>query len=140
MFVFQGHATVHPFQRNSVPGPKGAFELKIIDSGLYVRVDMPGVLEGLVSVRKGANDVKNEITFKGITENMSFWPMDSSRRVYEGIITVDCDDFEKVSFTVGVKNGCCRIIVRGGGVRNGYLSYRPGMHFSIIFFCKIYLF
>ncbi|XP_074294224.1 uncharacterized protein LOC141622058 [Silene latifolia] len=108
----------HPYQVSVTPGPKGAYEARLTDSGLYVRVDMPGVPpEGVQLIKYSGT---RTVTFSG--KAPKFWDgYDSSVRVYGGSVVLDQDP-NQVEVELSVKNGCMRLLFPGS---NGTLHFSP---------------
>ncbi|KNA12100.1 hypothetical protein SOVF_128950 [Spinacia oleracea] len=107
----ENEAPQHPLQNNSKPGPKGAYEVRRANDGLYIRVDMPGVAS-LDDVKLNNKSDKHSITFYGKAPMREGWPLDDSQRVYAGSICLDRDP-DLIPLEKTFKNGCLRLFLPG---------------------------
>ncbi|XP_021728245.1 uncharacterized protein LOC110695296 isoform X2 [Chenopodium quinoa] len=114
----ENEAPHHPLQNNSKPGPKGAYEVKRLNNGLYIRVDMPGV-PSADDVKVNNKSEKCCITFYGKAPKHEGWPLDDSQRVYAGSISLDRDT-DSIPLEKTFKNGCLRLFLPGA---DGHLSF-----------------
>ncbi|KAK9676000.1 hypothetical protein RND81_11G047000 [Saponaria officinalis] len=110
----------HPYQVYPTRGPNGSYEARQVkNSGLYVRVDMPGVPpDGVKLVKYGET---RTVTFSG--KAPKYWSSDSSGRVYGGYVVLDRDPTE-IKVDMEVKNGCMRLVFEGA---EGTLHYLGGL-------------
>ncbi|KAK2994870.1 hypothetical protein RJ640_012833 [Escallonia rubra] len=92
----------NPFQ---VSGPKGAYEAKKVEEGLFVRMEMPGIEKDDVQISVEYNNVK--IKGEGKKESKH----EDSGRSYSGGIELCSNVFQPQKIEAEMKNGVLRMII-----------------------------
>ncbi|KAK3039464.1 hypothetical protein RJ639_028046 [Escallonia herrerae] len=92
----------NPFQ---VSGPKGAYEAKKVEEGLFVRMEMPGIEKDDVQISVEYNNVK--IKGEGKKESKH----EDSGRSYSGGIELCSNVFQPQKIEAEKKNGVLRMII-----------------------------
>ena len=93
----------HPWQ---LEGPKGTYEAKKVEEGLFVRVDMPGISKNEVQLWKD-ND---RVFIKGEGKKKS--EHESSGRTYSGSIDVCSNYFDLNNINSGIESGVFRMLIQ----------------------------
>ncbi|XP_071920187.1 putative 57 kDa heat shock protein isoform X1 [Coffea arabica] len=137
-------STEGPFQMNpyQIEGPKEGYEArtvnvyprqkkeaakKMMNKGLYVRVDMPGVEEENVKVTWD----KKKVSFVG--EAPKETDHEAGARYYRGELDFNSDPVEILHVKTDVKNGVLRMVLKGAGFRPGFSTssnHFPGIDYS----------
>jgi len=78
----------HPFQIDSLSGPKGPHGLVSMERGFFARVDMPGVAPDALKFFTKPNNV---LTFNARAPKKESFPLDESERVYAGFLHITGD-------------------------------------------------
>ncbi|XVF10823.1 hypothetical protein REPUB_Repub07fG0216700 [Reevesia pubescens] len=92
----------HPWQ---LEGPKGTYEAKKVEEGLFVRVDMPGNNKNEVQLWKD-ND---RVFIKGEGRKKS--DHESSGRTYSGSVDVCSNFFDLNKIKASIQNGVFRMLI-----------------------------
>ena len=88
---------------DSLPGPKGAYEMTLVDGGFLLRLDMPGVPPSGIKIYKRSD--RKVVTFNGVAPRKESFPFDESERVYAGVVQLNRDPIQ-IQLDVTVENGC----------------------------------
>ncbi|XP_074264697.1 putative 57 kDa heat shock protein isoform X2 [Silene latifolia] len=108
----------HMYQLLVKPGPRGAYESRQVNGGLYVRVDMPGVPPNGVKIFKRGE--AHTVTFSGKAPIV--WPdCESSGRVYGGYVVLDRNP-EEIDVQMTVVNGSLKLFFPNS---DGFLHFFP---------------
>ena len=91
----------HPFQIESLPGPKGPHGVVCMERGFFARLDMPGVAPNGFRFFMKPNNV---LTFNTRAPKKESFPYDESERVYAGFLQLTGDPLE-TPIRVRAKNG-----------------------------------
>ncbi|XP_074263617.1 putative 57 kDa heat shock protein [Silene latifolia] len=111
-------ATDHIYQIQEKPGPRGAYEARRVNGGLYVRVDMPGVPTDGVKIFKLGEE--HTVTFSGKAPIV--WPdCESSGRVYGGYVILDRNP-DEIDVQMRVVNGSLKLFFPNS---DGILHFFP---------------
>lgn len=92
----------NPFQ---VSGPRGAYEVKKVEEGLFVRIEMPGIEKEDVKLRVEYGNVV--ITGEGRRESEH----EDSGRSYSANIELSSNWFEPSKINAEMKNGVLRMLI-----------------------------
>ncbi|XP_055819459.1 heat shock 22 kDa protein, mitochondrial-like [Solanum dulcamara] len=92
----------NPFQ---ISGPRGAYEAKNMEEGMYVRMEMPGIDKEDVKVLI----VYGNITIKGEGKKES--THEDSGRTYSANIEISSDSYQPQFVQVNMKNGVLRMLI-----------------------------
>jgi len=87
---------------DSLPGPKGAYEMTQSDNGFFLRLDMPGVEPSGLKIYKRSE--RKVVTFNGVAPRKESFPFDESERVYAGVVQLDRDP-NQIEVDVMVEDG-----------------------------------
>lgn len=92
----------NPFQ---VSGPRGAYEVKKVEEGLFVRLELPGI---------DKNDVKiwmedGNLYVKGEGKKESRY--EDNGRTYSGSIELNSNEFQPDQIKADFKNGVLRMMI-----------------------------
>ncbi|CAI9095828.1 OLC1v1031850C1 [Oldenlandia corymbosa var. corymbosa] len=92
----------NPFQ---VTGPRGWYEVKNVDEGLYVRMEMPGIAKEDVKVWAEYGNLM--VTGNGRKE----WPLEAAGRKYSAHVEYPADFFREKDMKHELKNGVLRYML-----------------------------
>ncbi|XP_074274669.1 uncharacterized protein LOC141598792 [Silene latifolia] len=115
----------HPYQTERLTGsPKGAFEARKVRTGLYIRVDMPGVPNDVVKIVKYEETCTVTFSAKAPPCWTGFDSPDDVR-IYAGYVVID-RHLADVDFVHYLKNGCLRLFFPGCDGSLHFLSPKGG--------------
>lgn len=92
----------NPFQ---VSGPRGAYEVKKLEEGLFVRMEMPGIEKEDLKLRVEYGNVF--VSGEGRRESEH----EDSGRSYSANIELSSSSFEPRNITAELKNGVLRMLI-----------------------------
>ncbi|XP_074264695.1 putative 57 kDa heat shock protein isoform X2 [Silene latifolia] len=106
------------YQLHEKPGPRGAYEARQVNGGLYVRVDMPGVPPDGVKIFKRGQ--AHTVTFTGKAP-IVWSDCESSGRVYGGYVVLDRNP-DEIDVEMRVVNGSLKLFFPNS---DGILHFFP---------------